>query len=222
MKLYPSILTGSVTEAQEQVVWASSFDQIRTVQVDIIDGQFVDNETVTPTDLIEVDFGELSIDLHLLTEEPLDYVYETIEHKDAFTARSIIGQVERMSSQEDFVNTVKKNEWQVGLSLDLFTPFDAIEEASWAQLDIVQLMSIEAGFQGKEFHPTAFEKIRQLVALRKSLGRKFEIIIDGGVKPALLSKLEKAGVDSVVVGSGLWESQDLEKAVETYTMESES
>jgi ribulose-phosphate 3-epimerase len=220
MNLYPAILTGSKQTAQQQAMWIAAYSKIRTVQVDIIDGQFVENVTLTPSDLPEIDFGELSVDLHLMTEEPLDYVYEALEHKNYYTVRSIIAQVERMSSQTDYVNTVKKNEWQVGLSLDLFTPLDAIEESSWHDLDSVQLMGIEAGFQGQQLHQSLFEKIKNLVALREQLGRAFEIIVDGGVKPSVIKELEAAGVDSVVVGSGLWDSadqDDLNKAVEDFT-----
>jgi ribulose-phosphate 3-epimerase len=220
MNVYPSILTGSKLTAQKQVMWISAYPRIRTVQVDIIDGQFIDNVTLTPVDLPEIDFGEVSIDFHFMTEEPLDYVYEALEHSEFYTIRSMIAQVERMSSQPDYINTVKKNEIQVGLSLDLFTPFDAIEDQSWKEIDILQLMAIEAGFQGQELNNTIFEKIKTAVALREQLGRDFEIIIDGGVKPDTIKKLEKAGADSIVIGSGLWDSQDqdeLDEAVQTYT-----
>lgn len=217
MNLYPAILTGSNKEAQQQVMWIASYSKIRTVQVDIIDGQFVENVTITPSDLPMIDFGELSIDLHLMAEEPLDFVYEALEHKDVLSIRSIIAQVERMSSQVDYVETVQKNGWQVGFSLDAFTPFDAIDEASWDAVDIVQLMGIEAGFQGQEFRPATLENIKNLVAIREQLGRNFEIIIDGGVKPDVVQKIEAAGADSVVVGSGLWKSDDLTQAVTTYS-----
>lgn len=220
MNLYPAILTGSKQTAQQQAMWISAYPKIRTVQVDVIDGQFIENVTLTPSDLPEIDFGELSLDLHLMTEEPLDYVYEALENKDYYTVRSIIAQIERMSSQQDYVNTVKKNEWQVGMSLDLYTPLDAIEEESWHNLDVIQLMGIEAGFQGQEFQKSVLEKVKNVVALREQLNRDFEIIIDGGVKPNLIKQIEAAGADSVVVGSGLWESDDqddLDKAVEDFS-----
>lgn len=206
MNLYPSILTGSIEEAQQQAVWISSYPKIRTVQVDIIDGLFADNLTITPIDMTAIDFGELSIDLHLLTEEPLDYVFEALPFKEQLTFRSMIAQVERMSSQSHFVDTVKKNEWQVGLSLDLYTPFEAIDEESWNEVDIIQLMAIEAGFQGKSFNESVLDKIAKLQEIRKQLDRDFEIIIDGGVKTKTIEKLQAAEVDSVVVGSDLWQS----------------
>jgi ribulose-phosphate 3-epimerase len=217
MTLYPSILTGSIEEAKLQASLVSSFGKVEAVQVDIIDGLFVDNVTITPTDLIEIDFAELNIDLHLMTEEPLDYVYETMEYKDIMPIRAMISQVERMSNQADYVEIVKKNSWKVGLSLDLHTPFEAIEEASWQELDVVQLMAIEAGYQGQKFQESVLEKIKTLVVLRQKLDRKIEIIIDGGVKPNVVEQIIDAGADGVAVGSGLWKSDDLAEAVELYT-----
>jgi ribulose-phosphate 3-epimerase len=219
MNLYPAILTDAKAEAQKEIIWIAAYDKIRTVQVDVIDGLFADNITITPSDLVDVDLGELSVDLHLMTEEPLDYVYETVAQKEQHQIRSIIAQVERMSDQASYIETVRKQDWLVGLSLDLYTPFDSIEEESWSQLDVVQLMGIEAGFQGQDFNKIVLEKIKNLVVLRDKIGRKFEIIIDGGVKPSLIEQIEAAGADGVVVGSGLWESDNLDETVENLTEE---
>lgn len=220
MNFYPSILTGSKHEAQQELIWINAYPAIRTVQVDVIDGLFIDNVTLSPVDFSDIDFGELSIDLHLMTEEPLDFVYEAIEHQEFFTLRSVIAQVERMSSQPFFIETVKSNNWQVGLSLDLYTPFEAIDDDSWRDLDIVQLMAVEAGHQGQAFQAQVLKKIKDLVVLRQQLDRPFEIIIDGGVKPDVIDAIKDAGADSIVVGSGLWQSQDqeaLDDAVEAFT-----
>lgn len=208
MNLYPSILTGSKHEAQDQLLWIAAYPKITTVQFDVIDGQLVDNVTLTPIDFADLDFGELSIDLHLMTEEPLDFVYEAVAEQKNFMLRSVIAQVERMSSQAHYIEAVKHNNWQVGLSLDLFTPFDAIDDESWFHLDIVQLMGVELGFQGQPFQKSVLEKIKDLVALRSKVGREFEIIVDGGIKPELVDQLEQAGADGIVVGSALWQSAD--------------
>jgi ribulose-phosphate 3-epimerase len=215
MNVYPALLTGSKYEAQQQAMWISSYPKIRTLHIDVIDGRFIDNVTITPVDFPDIDFGELSIDLHLMTEEPLDFVYETIEHQEFYTIRSMIAQVERMSSQAHFLEAVKKNNWQAGLSLDLFTPFEAIDEDSWHELDSIQLMGVEAGFQGQSFQKQTIEKIKDLVVLRQQLDRSFEIIVDGGITPELVADIEDAGADSIVVGSALWSSENQDQLDET-------
>jgi ribulose-phosphate 3-epimerase len=199
------------------------------VQVDIIDGLFADNITLTPLDLHEVDFGEMSCDLHLMTEEPLDYVYEAIDSntvnydeakKDVITTkvpvRAIIGQIERMSNQQDFLQAVKGQNWQAGLSLDLYTPIDEIDPDAWFTLDIIQLMGVEAGFQGQTFNTHVFEKIAELQQQIEQHDRTVEMIVDGGLTPELAQKLQTLGVHGVAVGSSLWNEQDVRDAAETY------
>jgi ribulose-phosphate 3-epimerase len=229
MQLYPAILTDSIQVAQSQLVSIASVPNIRTVQVDIIDGLFADNITLTPLDLHEVDFGEMSCDLHLMTEEPLDYVYEAIDSntvnydeakKDVITTkvpvRAIIGQIERMSNQQDFLQAVKGQNWQAGLSLDLYTPIDEIDPDAWFTLDIIQLMGVEAGFQGQTFNTHVFEKIAELQQQIEQHDRTVEMIVDGGLTPELAQKLQTLGVHGVAVGSSLWNEQDVRAAAETY------
>lgn len=197
-------------------MWGASIDQIHTLQIDMIDGEYVDNITIGPADLVDIDFGEAKIDLHLMTNEPVDYVFEAVEVRDSLPIRAVIGQIERMGSQNVFLEVVKKNNWLCGLSLDFYTPLESINDEIWPHLDILQLMSIEAGFQGQDFREEILAKVRDAVLLRKQLGRQFELVIDGGVKPAHVEKLADLRVDSITVGSGLWASDDILEAVKKY------
>lgn len=225
MNIYPSILTDSLTEAQSQLDRLLELPQGQfgsgVVQFDIIDGYFVDNVTLTPIDLVDLNMEGLSSDLHLMVEEPMDFVYEAIELRESLPIRSIIAQLERMSSQQDFVKEVKANGWQVGLSLDLHTPVTEIEDQLWSELDMVQIMTIEAGFQGQEFEKIGWEKIEEARDKRSSLGLSFELIVDGGVEQSHLSKLARLGVDGVAVGSALWQASDLASALNNFHRQSQ-
>jgi ribulose-phosphate 3-epimerase len=216
MTVYPAILSDSSEVVAQQLELAQFSDDVETVQIDIIDGWFADNVTVTPTDLVGLDFGELTLDLHLMTEEPLDFVYEARDSKKDLPIRAIIAQVEHMSNQADFIKDVRNQEWKVGLSLNLFTPIDAIDLESWEYLDAVQVMGIEAGFQGQTFHPTALDTIREVAKKVGQLDRPIELIVDGGVTLELLGRLQELGVSSVAVGSGLWSAPDVEAAIRQF------
>ena len=211
--LYPAILTDSLKQVRAELDAVGEIEGIEVFQVDVIDGNFADNLTVTPVDLTEIDFGQEQIDLHLMVEEPLDYVYEAIGHKDALPIRAVIAQVEKMSHQRPFIEEVKQNQWKVGLSLDLYTPLESIDEASWEEINIIQLMGIEAGFQGQKFHQSILFKLEELRQLLKKHNRNPEIVVDGGVKFDNLQPLLDAGADSVVIGSGLWNSDNAREAV---------
>src|SRR5690606_11795580 len=114
---------------QQQLDLCIESGLVHTIQVDIIDGYFVDNITVTPADLIDLDFGDLEIDFHLMTQEPLDFVREIIDYQDDLPVRSVIGQIEQMSNQELFIDEVRRYDWNVGLSLNLNTPISEIDSS---------------------------------------------------------------------------------------------
>ncbi|MBU0579346.1 hypothetical protein KKE34_03960 [Patescibacteria group bacterium] len=206
MNLYPSILTSSLIEFKKQLTWIAQSQVVEVIQIDIIDGYFADNFTLTPSDLIQVDYGELRLDFHLMTQEPIDFVQEMVPLKEHLPVRAIIAQVERMSSQGEFFQEVKKHTWKAGLSLDLYTPVEAIDPESWPELDIVQLMTIKYGFQGQEFNQNALEKITEI--RQQLINHDLEIIIDGGVKKEQLNQLLKNKIGGVTVGSGFWKSDD--------------
>ena len=207
-------MTDSRAVAVSQIALANEDDRLEVLQLDIIDGWFADNLTLTPTDYAEIDFGQLQLDFHLMTEEPLDYVFELLEQRDFLPVRSIIAQIERMSSQPTFVDQVKKTGWKVGLSLDLFTPVESIDFEHIAELDFVQIMAIEAGFQGQSFVMNTVEKIKELQKIRQEKNYQFEIIVDGGIKHEQVKLLQSIGVDAATIGSGLWETVDFSQTLD--------
>jgi ribulose-phosphate 3-epimerase len=135
-------------------------------------------------------------------------VYELIEYSRIVPVRAVIGQVERMSKQAFFLEEIEKHEWEPGVSLDIFTPLEAIDDASWQYLKVVQLMGVEAGAQGKTFNPLVLQKIDELKTLALKFEKSIEIIVDGGINPETIVTVADEGVDAVVVGSALWNARD--------------
>lgn len=218
MNLYPSILTDSIEKVQEQLNLVKDIDGIETVQIDIIDGFFADNLTVTPLDLMGLDFGDLKIDLHLMVEEPMDSFLEIEGLAEQLPVRAVIAQLERMTFQEDFLSEIKRRNWKAGLSLDLFTPLDSLDmsESCLQYLDIVQIMSVEAGFQGQKFNDLAMEKIEAIRKIREGRGADWEIISDGGIKLDNFKKIIKLGADGITVGSELWNAKDISMIIKKF------
>ena len=208
MRFYPALLSDSIEVIDQQLQIAQSIPQVQTVQVDILDGLFADNLTVFPSELTDLNFGNLKLDLHLMVEEPIDFVHETLSYASSLPIRAYIAQVEKMSFQDQFVEEVKKTKSLAGLSLDIFSPLEAIDEKVLPHLDCIQLMAIEAGFQGQQLSELVYQKIKDLKKILQTNNLKIEIIVDGGVKLNNLLELKKAGVDSVAVGSMLWSASN--------------
>lgn len=208
MNVIPSILTDDIEQAVKIASLAHENGSCEVVQIDVIDGEFVENTTLYPSEIAEINFGDLKVDFHLMTIEPIDFVREISESKknrDGFDVRCVIGQVEKMSSQYQFIDEVKRSGMKAGLSLDLYTPVSAIDEQSFDDIKVIQVMGVSAGFGGQEFNPHAFETIKELQTKLAKLNKKndIEIIVDGGVTYEIAQKLNDMGIKNIVVGSRL-------------------
>lgn len=208
LTIYPAILTDQMTVLQEQLTLAGQFPDCEVVQVDIIDGFFADNLTITPIDLLFVEKGELQCELHLMVEEPLDYVLELEEQKDQLHITAIIGQVERMTHEDAFLQEVQRLGWQAGLSLDVNTPLESIDDHVWKELDILQLMAVPVGLQGQQFVEHTHTKLQQARQYLDEIGSTARLLVDGGISLKNLSSVKAHGASGVVVGSALWLADD--------------
>ncbi len=208
MKFYPSILSDSIEEVEYQLQVAQSLKSVETVQIDIVDGLFADNLTITPTDLLSLEFGKLRLDFHLMVDEPMDFVHEIIDVLDQLPVRAVIAQIEHLSYPEELIKELKTHQLEIGLSLDLHTPIDEIKTEIYQELGLVQLMAVEAGFQGQVLQDSIYSKIDQLKQFLSEQNLKPEIIVDGGIKANNLAKLKKSGINALVVGSLLWSADN--------------
>ena len=195
-----NVLTGNLELAKKQIELAKSSNLLEVIQIDIVDGIFADNHTFTPQDLVDIDFGNLQIDFHLMTEEPMDYVWELEEHCRHLPIRAVFGQIEKMTYQEAFLEEVKKQEWRAGLALNLFTPIESIDENSWEWMDAILLLGVEAGTSGQEQNAFLFEKIKT-VRQKILKNEPMKIFVDGGVNQKNITKLQASGIDGVTVNS---------------------
>lgn len=210
-----NVLTGDLHLARRQIELAKESRLLEAIQIDIVDGIFADTHTFTPQDLVDIDFGELQIDFHLMTEEPMDYVWELEEYCRHLPIRSVFGQIEKMSYQEAFLEEVKKQDWKAGLALNLYTPIEAIDENSWDWMDAILLLGAEAGESGQKLNPFVFEKIAE--AREKILkGEPMRIFVDCGVNKDTVAKLQSAGVDSVTANSAFNNASNYKQAVEEF------
>ncbi|CAN5306441.1 ribulose-phosphate 3-epimerase [soil metagenome] len=207
MNVIPAILTDSFLTFQEELQKAQESSQVDTIHIDIIDGMFADEITLTPLDLTVADFEPLKVDFHLMTEEPMDFVFECAGLREYLPIRQVIGQIERMSHQLDFVEEVLRNGWQPALAIDIFTPLESIDQEVWPQLRSVMIMSVEAGAQNQIFNRVALEKVREI---RRNFphAERMNIMVDGGVKTLNAREILASGANELVVGSNIWKSRD--------------
>lgn len=215
VQIIPAILTNNPEELREKIsrveglarLAESDSRRMRRVQIDIVDGIFAKNKTVG-LEVLEGMETALLLDVQLMVKEPMDWV----ERCTSILADRVIGHVETMGSQEEFVAKVAGSGAKVGLGLDLDTPIEAIEENLLTSLDVVLVMSVKAGFGGQEFEPRILEKIEKLKKLKEGDPNPFSICVDGGVNMDNIKQIIEAGADEVAVGSSLFEG-DIEENI---------
>jgi len=202
MKIYPAILESDRDLVEEKITLVK--DLVERVQLDVIDGLFADNLTVTPEDVAKIDWGDLGVDVHLMVDDPMEWIEACL----SLPKVRIIAQVERLGSQSVFVDWVRgyREVEGIGLGLDKDTPIEALDKEVLDQVSVVVLLAVRAGFQGQVFDEKVKVKIKQL---RKIFNG--EIVIDGGVGISNIKQLEELKVDGVAIGSYLWQSKDVRK-----------
>lgn len=207
LEIIPAILTNDPKELEEKIRQVEGL--VGRVQIDIVDGVFADNKTVSLDAVANID-TDILLDIQLMTKEPADWVGKVVHTM----ADRIIGHIEMMSDQMAFVAKVQETGEKIGLAIDLPTPVSALDPAVINNLDVILVMSVKAGFGGQEFDESVIEKIKQLDEIRARDGTPFRICVDGGINEENIQKVRQARADEVVIGHSLFEGDIQERLKE--------
>ena len=200
-EIVPTILTADFSEIVEKVKEIESF--VPRLQVDILDGKFAANRTVSLEALAGFDF-KTRVDFHLMVKDPQEWVDRALL---AIPDR-IIGQVEMMSDPTAFINKVIDSGVEVGIALDLPTPVEAVAEEIYCLANMVLILAAKAGFSGQEFDKQALTKIQKV---REIVGNAVGIGVDCGLNEKNIPLCQKAGANVFCVSSTFWSAEDLAK-----------
>jgi len=197
MQIIPSILTNSTDELMSML--ARCEGMCDRVQIDVVDGVFAGNRTIDPSALKYLD-TDLKLDFHLMVANPASWV----EKCASVGANMVIGQIEQMASQEEFIKKCQMANVSVGLAVNLPTPTDSLDQTVIGDIDTLLLMSVPAGFGGQEFDQSVYQKIKDASFLREKDTTPFMLCVDGGVSEASVGTLFRMKVDEVVIGKRLF------------------
>ncbi|MCK4535551.1 MAG: ribulose-phosphate 3-epimerase, partial [Desulfuromonadales bacterium] len=174
------------------------------IHVDVMDGHFVPNITIGP---LVVDalrkVTDKPLDVHLMIENPDLYIPEFAKAgADIITVHQEA--VPHLHRTVQLIHSLGK---KAGVSLNPATPMDTLDVII-DDLDLVLVMSVNPGFGGQAFIPSALDKIHALRTVIDRRGLDVELEVDGGVKVDNIAQITAAGADVFVAGSAVFGTGD--------------
>jgi ribulose-phosphate 3-epimerase len=173
-----------------------------------MDGHFVPNLTVGPAIVKSLARATtLPLDCHLMIENAERYL-------DAFAdagAGWISVHVEALPHLQRALAQIRGRGVRAGVALNPSTPLSSLEEVL-PELDYVLVMSVNPGFAGQSFLPSALEKVRRLRAEIARRGLDVAIEVDGGIDETNVRAVVEAGAGVVVAGNAVFGRPDPEDA----------
>ncbi|HEX5961564.1 MAG TPA: ribulose-phosphate 3-epimerase [Rhodanobacteraceae bacterium] len=180
------------------------------VHFDVMDNHYVPNLTIGPMVLKALrDYGITApLDVHLMVE-PVDRIVPDFARAGA---SSISFHPEATRHVDRTLALIREHGCKAGLVFNPATPLDWLEYVL-DKLDIVLVMSVNPGFGGQLFIPSALEKLKRAREIIDCSGRPIHLEVDGGVKTDNIGEIARVGADAFVAGSAIFGSSDYGKTI---------
>lgn len=180
------------------------------LHVDIMDGHFVPNLTFGPAIVRAVRAAtRLPLDVHLMCSRP-EILLEPFREAGA---TGLTVHVELGQRVAHLLWKIRALGARVGLAVNPPTPI-AAARPFLKSIDLLLVMTVNPGFGGQEFIAETVPKIQQARAWRRELNLDYRIEVDGGINFQTVGECARAGADTFVSGTTLFQARNLRRAIE--------
>jgi len=201
-EIIPTILVKKFSEVKERIKAVEKY--VNWVQLDIMDGIFVNNETWNrPQDLKKIK-TKIKLEAHLMVEKPEEVIEDWLKVVD----RIIVHFESKISDLAGLIKKIHNSGKQIGLAINPETHFSVVEPFL-QDLDLVLFMTVQPGQGGQEFQGWVLDKVRAL----HNMWPGGNIEIDGGMNPETVKRAIEAGVNLICAGSYIFKSKNINKAI---------
>ncbi len=211
----PSILSADFARlgAEVEAVLEAGAD---IVHFDVMDNHYVPNLTIGPMVCKALrQYGiKAPIDVHLMVKPVDRMIGDFIEAGASY----ITFHPEASEHIDRSLQLIKSGGVKAGLVFNPATSLDALKYVM-DKLDMILLMSVNPGFGGQKFIPTTLQKVKEVRALIDAAGLDIRLEVDGGITVSNIAEVAKAGADTFVAGSAIFNTSDYKQTIDTMRSE---
>jgi ribulose-phosphate 3-epimerase len=211
VQIAPSILSADFSNLKDEILKLEK-GGADYIHLDVMDGIFVPNITFGAPVIKNIrKITDIPFDVHLMIDKPERYIKDFVDAgADIITVHQ-----EATTHLHRTIEMIKSFGVKAGVALNPATPLETLEYVL-DYVDLVLIMTVNPGFGGQKFIDSTRRKIKKIKSMVTERDLNVLIEADGGIKLDNFREIVDCGLDIIVVGSGIFEADDIVERVRMF------